>query len=471
MSQNAPLIILTAQRPWAYRKYPAFGILFVASALLKAGYRVKIVHPEGDRLGAIREAVREEKPLFVGLSVMATPLLLEDIEISKALHAAGVPVVWGGIHPTMVPETALAADYVDYILIGEVEETIVEFAEALRAGRRPQGIPGAGFKDLGARVTSPANKFSLDLDRYRPAWDLIKPSDYLEVFAGGAERMMAVPLSRGCPFRCSFCYNLSNPERRLFRIHGQEWIAEQLAFLKQKVGLTIVRWISDNPFGSVKKGMEAITAAGLPWVSNARIELADEAFCEWLKESQCKMIGFGFESGSDKVLKILEKGFTVEQIFSGVTNLEKAGIYASANWMHLIPGETEADRRETRALMDETFRLSSRLFHDLQGLGPYPGVPIWDKCLELGLKPPATNEEWAYSRSMTVPLFGWTETRLQRLITLNRLLYGRSRIVPRLVPDWQYALLRRRFLAGECRGPVEEFLSRRPRLRPFLVDD
>jgi len=471
MNGQTPLIILTAQRPWAYRKYPAFGIMFVADALLKAGYRVKIVHPESDRIGAIQAALKEEKPLFVGLSVMATPLLLEDIEISKALKAAGVPVVWGGIHPTMAPDTALAADYVDYILTGEVEETIVGFAEALRAGKRPEGIPGAGFKDGAARVTVPANKFNPDLDRYRPAWELVKPNDYLEVYAGGAERMLAVPLSRGCPFRCSFCYNLSNPDRRIFRIHGQEWINEQLDYLKQKVGLTIVRWISDNPFGSPKKGMEAITAAGMPWVSNARIELATESFCAWLRQTQCKMIGFGFESGSDKVLKILEKGFTVEQIVSGVINLEKAGIYASANWMHLIPGETEADRRETRELMDETFRLSTHLFHDLQGLGPYPSVPIWDKCVAMGLKPPATNEEWAFSRSLTAPLFGWTETRLQRLITLNRLLYGRSRIVPRLVPDWQYALLRRRFLAGACRGPVEEFLIRRPRLRPYLVEN
>ena len=471
MDRQSPLILLTAQRPWSYRKYPAFGILFVASALLKAGFRVKIVHPERDRLGAIREAVKEERPLFVGLSVTATPLLLEDIGISKALHAAGVPVVWGGIHPTMVPDTALAPDYVDCILTGEAEDSVVEFAQALAEGRRPEGVPGAGFKADGTPVISPANRFSRDLDRFRPAWELLRLGEYVEIFAGGAERMMAVPLARGCPFACTFCYNQSHPDRRLFRIHGQEWVQEQIAYLQQKAGLTLVRWIADHPFGNVKKGMETISGAGLPWAATGRIDLCDQAFCDWLKESRCSLMGFGFESGSDKALKILQKGFTVEQILTGVINLERAGIAASANWMHLIPGETEADRRETRELMDETFRLSTRLFHDLQGLGPYPSVPIWEKCVAMGLKPPTTNEEWAYSRGMTAPLFGWTETRLQRLITLNRLLYGRSRIVPRIVPDWQYALLRRRFLAGECRGPVEKLLAKRPRLRPFLVDD
>lgn len=471
MNEKSPLIILTAQRPWAFRKHPPFGILFVGRALLDAGFRVRVVHPERDRPAAMAAAVKEERPLFVGLSVMATPLLLEDIEISKMLKAAGVPVVWGGIHPSMAPETALAADYVDYILTGEAEESAVEFARALREGRLPEGVPGVGFKAGGVQVTSPANPFRRELDRFKPAWELLNLPGYVEVYAYGAERIVAVPLARGCPFGCSFCYNLSNPDRRLFRIHGSEWIAEQLSFLKKELGMTAVRWIADHPFGNVKKGMETITAAGLPWVATGRIDLCDEAFCEWLKESRCRLIGFGFESGSNQVLKILQKGFTVEQIVAGVQNLERAEVHASANWMHLIPGETEADRRQTRELMDETFRMNRRLFHDLQGLGAYLGVPIWEKCLEMGLQPPASNEEWAFSRRLTAPLFGWSETRLKRLITLNRLLYGRARSVPRLVPDWQYALLRRRFRAGRCIGPVEEFLEQRPPLQPYLLEN
>ena len=89
---NKPLIILTAQRAAAYRSYPPHGILYVADSLLKEGYRVKIIHPVAERLKDVVNAVQEEKPVFVGLSVIHTPLLKEDIEISKAVKEMEIPV-------------------------------------------------------------------------------------------------------------------------------------------------------------------------------------------------------------------------------------------------------------------------------------------------------------------------------------------------------------------------------------------
>ncbi len=469
MTKRSPLIILTAQRPWVYRKYPPFGILYLADSLLKAGFRVKIVHPVEGRREAVLSAVREERPLFVGLSVIATPLLAEDIEISKAVHAEGVPVVWGGIYPSMVPETALSADYVDYILTGEAELTVLDFARALNEGQDPEGIPGAGHKGDGLAV-NPPGAFHRDLDRFRPAWELINLPEYLEFFPASGELMMMLSLSRGCPHRCIFCYNQSNPERRRFRIHGADYLREQVDYFKQKYRINLVRWVSDNPFGKVDKGKEVIMAADIPWVSTARIDLVDRQFAKWLKDSGCRFLCFGFESGVDHVLKILRKGFTSEQIRTGLMNLNNEGIFASGGWMHLIPGESEDDRRQTRQFMDELHRMSPRVLHDIQGLRPYPDTPVWKMCLEMGLTPPTTNEEWTQYRWLAAPLFGWTEKRLRRLVLATRILYGRARKAAPAVTTGQHEVLRERFIKGLFPGPVEEQMSEWPSLKNKIAD-
>jgi len=466
-----PLIILTAQRAWVYRKYPPFGALYVAGALADAGFRVKVVHEVDDRKAAVARAVREEKPLFLGLSVIHTPLMKEDIEISREAHEAGVTVVWGGIFPSMVPETALSADYVDYVITGEAEQSAVEFARALQGGRRPEDVPGVGFKDRGQLVIRPCDRFHNDLDAFRPAWELIKLPGYLEIYAGGPERMAMVPLSRGCPMRCAFCYNQSSPERRRYRIHSEEWVLKQLGFIKECTGANAVRWIGDNPFSNPERGRSVISAAGMPWISAARIEIMDPEFCTWLAESGCRMVGFGFESGSNKVLEIIRKGVTKEQMRTGIENLARAGVNSSASWIHLIPGETDDDRRETREFMDELYNMSSHLWHDIQGLRVYPGTPLWERALKMGMEPPQTNEDWAGWNNRIAPLLGWTEKRLRRLVTMTRLLYGRTRAADSVVPGWARPILRRRFIRGRFPGPLEERLAKRPSLTPYLTEN
>ncbi len=469
MSREAPLIILTAQRPWVYRKYPPFGVLYLADSLLQAGFRVKIIHRVEGRKQAILDAVAEERPLFVGFSVIATPLLAEDIDISQAVHFAGVPVVWGGIYPSMVPETALSADYVDYILAGEAELTVIDFARVLAEGSLPREVPGAGYKEDGP-VINPVGSFHSALDRFRPAWELLNLSEYLEFFPAQGDLMMMVSLSRGCPHRCIFCYNQSNPDRRRFRIHSTDYLNEQVGYLKKRFKINMVRWISDNPFGKVKQGKEVIEGVGMPWVSTARIDIVDREFAGWLRHSGCRFLSFGFESGVDRVLKILRKGFSAEQIRAGIENLDREGIFASGNWIQLVPGETEEERTRTREFMDQLYRMSGRVYHDIQGLRPYPDTPVWEMCLDMGLDPPTTNEQWSKAHRLATPLFGWTEKRLQRLVLSTRILYGRARKSPPVVSPAQYEVIRKRFLKGEFQGPVEEQMAGWPSLKYKIAD-
>src|SRR5260370_19142390 len=116
--------------------YPPFGIMYVADALTQAGFEARIFHETEAYQETFLREVAHAKPLFVGLSTITGPQLRPVIETSKRLKAMGVPVVWGGVHATIMPEECLKEDYVDFVVVNEGEETGQELARML-SGQKP----------------------------------------------------------------------------------------------------------------------------------------------------------------------------------------------------------------------------------------------------------------------------------------------------------------------------------------------
>jgi len=212
--------------------YPPFGIMYVADALLQAGFQVRLFHETHDYVEAFMREVERERPLFVGISTITGPQLKPVLETSRRLKALGVPVVWGGVHATIMPEDCLREDYVDFVVINEGEETTQDLARRL-SGQAPMdfaAVPGLAWKDNGRVVVNPERPFIQDLDRFRPRWDLIPVERYL-IQSGPYDRALPVYISRGCPFRCGFCYN-EVVMKRTWRQHSDEFVLEQIQWLK-----------------------------------------------------------------------------------------------------------------------------------------------------------------------------------------------------------------------------------------------
>src|SRR3954452_15714813 len=108
--------------------YPPFGIMYVADALTQIGFQARIFHETEAYQETFLAEVEKAKPLFVGLSTITGPQLKPVIETSKRLRAMGVPVVWGGVHATIMPEEVLKEDYIDFVVVNEGEETAQELA-------------------------------------------------------------------------------------------------------------------------------------------------------------------------------------------------------------------------------------------------------------------------------------------------------------------------------------------------------
>jgi anaerobic magnesium-protoporphyrin IX monomethyl ester cyclase len=184
-------------------------LLHVASALQRAGYRVRIADA---RLQAYRR-VDLGDPVFVGVTCMSGPQIRYGLEFARRVRAEKprYPIVWGGVHPTLLPEQTAAAECVDVVVRGESELVVGPLADALACGEPLDAVNGVTFRTDGAvRRTPDADLVDLDAIPVELPYDLLELEQYPTLQAG----RIHLQTSRGCPHRCGFCCNTTFNKRR-----------------------------------------------------------------------------------------------------------------------------------------------------------------------------------------------------------------------------------------------------------------
>jgi radical SAM superfamily enzyme YgiQ (UPF0313 family) len=193
--------------------------------------------------------------------------------------------------------------------------------------------------------------------------------------------------SRGCPYNCSFCHN---SYRTLpFRFNTPEKVIEEIKLLVKNYDINAIFFVEDNLFVNrqrVRKICELLIKEnlGIIWGANARVDNIDDDTLKLAYQAGCRQVTFGWESGSQRILDILNKRTTVEQNYESVRMCNRAGIAASGTLMIGNPSETVEDIRLTQKFMEES---------DIKGgIGicittPYPGTKLWDWCIETGRVP------------------------------------------------------------------------------------
>lgn len=389
MSKNVALVKVENQRDF----YVPFGLMYVGDALRKAGFQPRIWHIHQENIRRALTEIQAFAPLFVGLSVMTGPQLRGAIECAQAAHELGLPVVWGGVHPTIMPKLVLGEAFVDYVVIGEGEITTPKLAESIAAHGPPEDIPGTGYKSAGRMHITPPPPLNCDLDRFEPAWDLVDVSRYYRR-EFGRDRVLPMITSRGCPYRCGFCYNQAVNQRR-WRPHSTEFVLRQKEFLQGECGINGVYFHDDHFFSNIRRGKEIIEQLGLPYSAEVRADRITEDFARWLSESPCRRVFIGVESGSDRVLQLIQKDTTIRQAEQAVALLAKFEIPADLSFIIGFPGETPEERAQTLNFMDKLQSIHPCATLSVKIFSPYPGTPLWHAALEAGFTPPASNLAWS----------------------------------------------------------------------------
>ena len=376
--------------------YPPFGIMYVADALSKAGFAVRLFHETGEYLDEFMREVERNRPLFVGFSTITGPQLKPVIVASQRVHALGIPVVWGGVHATIMPEECLRESYVDYVVINEGEEVSVELARLLAGAAvvEPGAIFGLAHKAAGAPVINPERPFIRNLDDYRPRWDLIPVERYL-IESGPYKRALPVYISRGCPFRCGFCYN-EVVMKRTWRQHSDEFVLEQIQWLKDHFQIDAVDYADDYLFGRIRPMQRLVEKVGMPWSGQVRCQLLKPEFVQWMVATGCQWVNIGAESGSQAVLDSMHKDQKDWQIEWSVRNLAEHAPNIEANLSFIIglPAETPPDALVTIRLIEKIKAINKKARASVCVYMPYPGTPLWEEALAKGFQPPKTQDGW-----------------------------------------------------------------------------
>jgi anaerobic magnesium-protoporphyrin IX monomethyl ester cyclase len=375
---------------------PPLGILTLAAYLRETtpGVSVEVIdttfaaHPTQTMERRILEGDYD----LVGVSVM-TAMLEDAICASRAARRARSKplVLWGGPHPTVLPDESLAQPCVDAIALGEAEETLRELVG--RDGD-PEGVKGLWFKRDGETVRNPPRPPICDLGALpHPARDLVDMEAYARAWysltaASPELRGTSVIASRGCPYRCTYCQptldKLFGPRLRRRPVPH---VIDELRELKFKYNLDAFMLEDDTFIAHQGWAMELARSLrdselGFQWGCNVRADLVVKHphLLEEMARSGLVQINMGIESGSQRILDdIYDKQITVEQVHQAAAIAKELGLRVGGYFMLGAPSETRAE-------VMRTIHYAARLPIDEAAFNvttPLPGTHLWDKTREL----------------------------------------------------------------------------------------
>jgi len=411
------------------------GILAVATPLLRSGYSVKLI--DSTITPNYKQTVLEEvkDALCLAISLVTGPMIRETIEIARAVKAwkQDFPIILGGWHPSLLPKQTLEAPYIDIVVRGQGEDTLLELVQHLEDRAPIDLIPGLGFKRNGKLIFSTERPLRPLVEMPPKAYHL---ADF-DAYERSCGRRWAMYISSlACPFNCAYCTNAA--------VYGRKWNAlppeqfvEETVDLTRRYGLEML-WVVDDNFlvdlDRARAIAEGLVRAGadFKWSIQATTNLTSRLSSQELKllrRSGLHQICQGVDSGSEKILKLMNKTFQdFESIYESAARCLQAGIRPSFNIIFAYPGEGTRERRETIDFMMDVCRKFPGAEFWTNIFTPYPGSPIMDHAEEIGIRVPSSFEGWAdfFPRYTVLPwLSGDEHKRLQIMREYLRIAFDR----------------------------------------------
>lgn len=331
----------------------------------------------------VKETLQSFNPDIIGISLISVEYAAA-LKISKICKEwkGDIKVIWGGFHPTFMPEGSLKNIEVDVVVAGEGENTAVELYKAFKHNKSLYNIPGLFLRNKNGTVFFTGQRPLIsDLDEIPfPARHLrLYPETYNPIVMG------SLITSRGCPYRCTFC-GCRNLWDKKFRRRSPKNVIKEIVELVEKYDTNHV-FFMDDTFGLNKKnGIELCheiinSKLNIVWTTGTRVDKVDDELILYMKRAGCVYIDLGIETGSERMSKIIKKDITHEAIWNAIKIINRNGIASGAFFMAGFLEETLDDLEDTFKMIKET-----KTTHiALNVWDPMPGSDLYDQAVEMGV--------------------------------------------------------------------------------------
>lgn len=373
---------------------PSLGLGYLATQIRK-NHDV-VIHDcikENTPIDGIRDVVTLHDPDLIGVQCYTfdTPKVYKMLKIVKEAFPNKITVV-GGAHISSIPIESFNQfqPYVDYAFNGESELGFPKFLSALEKGEKSfEGINGTIWKDEIGKVHANPPALVQDLDSLGfPAWDLMPPETYPESQHGAFyEKFPIAPMitTRGCPYLCTFCSAPRLSGRKL-RHHSVEYIQKHMMMLYER-GVREFHIVDDNfTFDmdyckSVLRGIIDLNLdISLATPNGIRMDYLDDEMLELMREAGQYLITVAVESGTDRILRKMKKGTTVDKIRKNIALIRKHGFPVAGFFILGYPTETREEMMQTIRFSKGLGLIRANFFTYL----PLPGTASYNELVSSG---------------------------------------------------------------------------------------
>jgi len=399
------LLVNPTIREWAKPNVLPLGIAYIASILRDKGHEVEVMDINAYRWekDVVEEKIRSAEFDIAGIGAIVTAYRYVKwlVEILKKYHSEK-KIIIGGSVGSSIPHVILERTEADIVCIGEGEITVIEIINAVQRKCNLSNVNGIWFKEDGKIYKNKSRPPIKDLDSLPlPAWDLFPMDIYLRNPVGAPNRnkwidgsanksvslSMNLYAGRGCPYQCIYCYHDFMGQR--YRHRSPESVIREIRILYEKYKVTYFHFIDDEfvtnktfvyEFCRLLKGLSKKIGQKITWGCAGRVNLMTEDLIKTMVDGGCILIGYGVESGSQKMLNLIKKKVTIEQAKNAIRLTKKYLEWADCSFMMGYPGETKETIQETIDFCKGLDLTPEVIFF----LTPYPGTELYSMALQQG---------------------------------------------------------------------------------------
>jgi len=416
--RGVPLALLAISRVLAKEKYQ----INIFSRHLQTNYSTDILSNSQDSI-------------CLGISAMTGFQIKDGLKLAKAFKKKypGIPIVWGGWHPSILPGETINNKYVDIVVYGPGDETFPELVHALENKQSLKKIKGIIYKKNHQIFTNPPRP-SPNLASLPPLPYHLIDVDKCFINTEYGNRTLPYISSYGCPHRCAFCVEEIVNKRHWTPVPAKT-VLDEWQYLIKKKGIDSIAVYDSNFFVDEKRVVQICQGLikrklKIKWGNaNGRagqLSRYQESTWKLMKKTGCAMILTGAESGSQNALNFISKDMNVDEIVKFTQLCHKYKIKILYSFLVGLPWSkdpqennkfVQSEYRATLTLIDRLLRISDRNRYTYYVFLPYPGAPLFKEAVKLGLKYPKSLSGW--SQYLMSPEDAFQETINQKWISAH----------------------------------------------------